>query len=168
MLETERLTLRAHGVEDFEECAAVWADPAVTRFIGGKPSTAEESWARVLRYIGHWAAMGYGFWALREKATGRFVGEVGFADFKRAIDPLFDGTPEMGWVLASEVHGKGYGTEAVRGALGWLDGRAGGAARAVCMIDPGNAASLGVARKNGFVEYARTLYKGEPTVLLRR
>jgi len=40
-LETERLKLRAHRLEDFVHCAAMWADPEVTRYIGGKPYTEE-------------------------------------------------------------------------------------------------------------------------------
>ena len=44
--------------------------------------------------------MGFGFWALEEKATGAFAGEMGFAEFKREIDPPILGTPEIGWVLA--------------------------------------------------------------------
>ena len=36
------------------------------------------------------------------------------------------------------------------------------------MIAPENAASLRVAQKCGYVAYARTTYKGAPTVLLER
>ncbi|MEY2396091.1 MAG: hypothetical protein QOF94_2436, partial [Acidobacteriaceae bacterium] len=50
ILETERLRLRGHRLEDFVQCAAMWADPLVIRYIGGKPLTAEESWTRFLRY----------------------------------------------------------------------------------------------------------------------
>ena len=38
-LDTLRLSLRAHATTDLAECAALWADPAVVRYIGGKPST---------------------------------------------------------------------------------------------------------------------------------
>jgi len=48
-LETARLRLRGHRVEDFAACAAMWADPVVTRYIGGRPFTAEEVWTRLLR-----------------------------------------------------------------------------------------------------------------------
>ena len=65
----------------------MWGDPAVARFIGGKPFTREEVWARILRYVGHWTLMGFGFWAIEEKATGDFIGEVGLADFQRDLDP---------------------------------------------------------------------------------
>ena len=40
VIETERLLLRGHRLDDFEALAAMWADPAVVRFIGGKPSVA--------------------------------------------------------------------------------------------------------------------------------
>lgn len=83
----------------------MWADPLVTRYIGGTPFSEEDSWARLLRYAGHWALLGFGFWAIEEKETGRFAGELGFADFKRDIHPPLEATPELGWVLRSEIHG---------------------------------------------------------------
>jgi RimJ/RimL family protein N-acetyltransferase len=36
------------------------------------------------------------------------------------------------------------------------------------MIDPGNAASMRVAEKCGYREYARATYKGQPTILYER
>jgi len=166
-LETERLVLSAHRREDFEEIARNWADPIVTRFVGGRPQTREETWAKVLRLMGHWPAVGYGYWVLREKGTGRFVGEAGFGDFKREIDPPFDGAPEAGWVLAPDFHGKGYGTEAVRAILAWGDEHI-GRVRNVCLIDNENVASMALAARVGFQPYAKTDYKGAPVVLLER
>lgn len=166
-LETERLTLRGHALGDFAESAAMWADPAVTRYITGRPSTEEEVWARLLRYAGHWALLGFGYWVVREKATGRFVGEVGFADFKRDLTPSIAGVPEAGWVISPWAQGKGYATEAVRAALGWGEARFGGS-RTVCIIAPENTPSLRVAAKCGFQEVTRTTYKGEPSILFER
>lgn len=34
-IETERLTLRSLGASDAEPLAQMWADPEVTRFMGG-------------------------------------------------------------------------------------------------------------------------------------
>ena len=145
----------------------MWGDAAVTRYIGGRPFTREEVWARLLRYVGHWALLGYGFWAVEEKATGSFVGEVGFADFKREIEPTIGDTPEAGWVLDPRMHGKGYATEALRAALTWADGRF-ESGRTVCIIHPENAVSLRVAAKCGYREFCRTTYKGQPAVLFGR
>ena len=109
-LETDRLWLRGHRMDDFEQCAALWADPKVTQHILERPLTEEESWARFLRYVGHWAVFGFGYWVIVEKQTGDFAGEGGFADYKRAIQPSLKDVPEIGWVLASGDHGLGRRT----------------------------------------------------------
>jgi RimJ/RimL family protein N-acetyltransferase len=167
VLETERLRLRGHRVEDFVHCAAMWADPVVVRHTVGKPLTEEESWRRLLGYAGHWALMGFGYWVAEEKATGKFVGEIGFADYKRDIEPSLKGVPEIGWVLASGAHGKGYATEAVRAAVAWGDEHF-ASPRTACIIAPENAASIRVAVKCGYREFARTTYKGKPTAMYVR
>jgi RimJ/RimL family protein N-acetyltransferase len=167
VLTTERLTMRAPAASDFEDSAAMWSDPLVTRFIGGRTSTPEESWARLLRARGLWPVLGYGYWAVRETATGAYVGEVGFAAFRRAIVPPIDGVPEMGWALSPVAQGKGYGLEAVRAALAWGEGQW-GAAPVVCIIDPINTPSLKLAARAGFVETGRAVYKDEPTIVLQR
>jgi RimJ/RimL family protein N-acetyltransferase len=164
-LETERLTLRGPRREDFDDSAAMWGDPEVTRYVGVKPSTREEAWARVLRNVGHWSVLGFGFWVVRERGTGRFVGEVGVGEFRREITPSFDGTPEAGWVLATWAKGKGFATEAQRAALAWADERF---PRTVCMIDVGNAASVRVAAKCGYREWQKTTYRGTPVILYER
>ncbi|HVV31749.1 MAG TPA: GNAT family N-acetyltransferase [Vitreimonas sp.] len=166
IIETERLILRGHMLEDFEASAAMWAEPAVTRFIGGKPSTREESWQRMTRYPGHWALMGYGFWVLEEKTSKRFVGEAGFGQFKRTVEPPL-GAPEQGWAMASWAHGKGYASEAIAAQIKWAAAHF-GRVPLFCMISPENGPSIRVAEKHGYREFARTTYKGEPTILFRR
>jgi RimJ/RimL family protein N-acetyltransferase len=167
VIETERLRLRGHGLGDLAHSHALWNDPLVYRYITGAPMAESDCWAKLLRYVGHWALLGFGYWLVEEKATGRFLGEVGFADFKREIEPSLKGVPEIGWVLVSSAHGKGYGTEAVRAALAWGDGHF-GSARIACIADPENTASLRIAAKFGFREVARTTYKGDPTIMFRR
>ena len=167
VLETERLRLRGHGIGDLADCAAMWADPEVIRYTTRKPLTEEESWTRLLRYVGHWALMGFGYWVVEEKATGRFAGEIGFADFKRDIEPSLKGVPEIGWALASQAHGKGYATEAVRAAVAWGDANF-GVARTACLIDPENLASVRVAEKCGYRELQRTAYKERPILMFGR
>jgi RimJ/RimL family protein N-acetyltransferase len=171
-LETDRLRLRGHGLSDFAHCAAMWADPKVTEHIGGKPLTEEECWARLLRYVGHWALLGFGYWVVEEKATGNFAGETGFADYKRDLEPTLKGVPEIGWVFATQAHGKGYATEAVRAAVAWGDAHfsssGGMGARTACIIAPENIASIRVAVKCGYRELARTTYKGHPTIMFVR
>jgi RimJ/RimL family protein N-acetyltransferase len=166
-VETARLKLRGHRLDDLDGCVAMWSDPIVTRFIGGKPSTAQRTWLRLLAYGGHWSLMRFGYWAIEEKATGSFVGEVGFADFKRDIAPSMQDVPELGWALAPNVHGRGYATEAVRAALAWGDVHL-KAARTVCMISTENTASIRVAEKCGFRQFEQTLFDGSPTLFFAR
>ncbi|WP_345815725.1 GNAT family N-acetyltransferase [Paraburkholderia sp. PREW-6R] len=145
----------------------MWCDSEVIRFIGGKPFTREEVWARLLRYAGHWTMLGYGYWVVREKESGRFLGEVGFADYHREIEPSLMDTPEVGWALDPAVHGRGYATEAVRAALDWADARWPNG-ETVCIVAPDNLPSLRVAHKCGYREQLRTTYKGKATIVLRR
>ncbi len=164
VIETERLILRGHRVDDFDAHAALWADPVVTRFIGGVPQTREQAWVRLLRHLGMWQAMGFGFWAVTDKATGRLLGEAGFHDLKRDVSPSIEGTLETGWGFIPGAHGKGIATETVSAVIAW--GRQNHPEKRItCLIDPQNAASIRVAEKQGFREFARTTYHGGPTIL---
>lgn len=167
VLVTERLRLRGHRLNDFADCTAMWTDPLVFRHIGGKPFTQEEVWTRLLRYVGHWAWLGFGYWAVEEKASGQFIGELGFGDFKRDIKPSLKDMPELGWALVSQAHGKGYATEGVRAAIAWGDKHF-GPIRTACLIHPENVASVRVAEKCGYREFQRTTYKGHETILFAR
>ncbi|HZH50772.1 MAG TPA: GNAT family N-acetyltransferase [Microvirga sp.] len=167
IIETERLVLRSHRLDDFEDCAAMWADPEVTRHIGGRPSTQAESWTRLLRYVGHWSLLGFGYWAVEERASGRFLGELGFADFRRDLNTGLEDVPEIGWVLAPHAQGRGYATEGVRAALAWGDAHFDGM-RTFCIVSPENLPSIRVAEKCGYREFARTTYNDQPTVVFVR
>ena len=176
VIETGRLRLRGHCPDDLATCAAMWADPLVTRYIGGRVFSNEEVWARMLRYAGHWSWFGFGYWLVEEKHTGRFVGEVGFADHKRELAPStrepsvevpIQDSPELGWALATAMSGKGYATEAARAAIEWFEAHH-QTLSTVCLIAPGNTASLRVAAKCGYYERQRTTYRGLPIILLAR
>jgi len=145
----------------------MWADPAVTRFIGGKPLSEEESWTKFLRYAGHWSLLGFGYWAVEEKSSGNFVGEIGFADYKRELEPSLRGIPEIGWVLATAAHGKGYATEAVCAAIQWGDAHF-DCANTACIIAPDNLASIHVAEKCGYRKPQAATYKGHATLMFVR
>ena len=166
VVETARLRLRAHRLDDFEASFAMWSDPVVTRYIGGKPSTEQQTWSRMTSYAGHWALMGFGYWAI-ETATGSFAGELGFANFRRDIASSMRDVPELGWALASRFHGQGLASEAVRAALAWGDIRF-RPARTVCLIDADNLASIRVAQKCGYAVFEQTIFHERPTLFLER
>ena len=154
-VETPRLVLRGHTLADFAAHAAERADPAVMRHMGkGDLLSEEEAFKGFLSIAGHWALVGYGNWAVEEKASGARIGTIGFADKKRPREHPASGAPEMGWLLASSAHGKGYATEAVQAALGWARGFFGAGQRVVCVVSTDNFASIRVAGKNGFRQFA--------------
>lgn len=167
VIETQRLRLRGRVLDDFAFFRDMWADPRVTRFIDGEPRSEEDTWTKFLRMIGHWAALGYGYWTVEEKASGRLVGEAGFGDFRRVMEPSLEGTPEMGWAFASSAHGKGYATEAVRAAAEWGDAFFKGG-RTACIIGVGNTLSVRVAEKAGFARAGTAQYHGEEVLLFYR
>jgi RimJ/RimL family protein N-acetyltransferase len=166
-LQTERLILRGYRIEDFPAYAAMWKTQEVTRFIGGKPQTEEESWAKFLRIFGQWHMLGFSFFAVEERATGHFIGQSGFVEGKREIEPPLTGIPEIGWSFAPHVHGKGYALEASRAALEWGEKHFGKVPMR-CIIAPENTPSIRLAQKLGFVEMLQTTYKGEPIPLFER
>lgn len=166
VIETERLRLRGHTMADFEKSAAMWALEGTTRFIGGKPSTREESWQRFTRYPGQWALLGYGYWLIEDKLTGAYLGEGGWLEGMRDLTPALD-APEQGWAIVPEAHGKGYALEATQVMLHWAEPHF-GRRDFVCIISPENQPSLRLAAKLGYAEYARTIYKDQAIALLRR
>jgi RimJ/RimL family protein N-acetyltransferase len=166
-IHTERLVLRSHRLDDFKDFCALWADDDVIRHISGTPSTREQSWARMMRYAGLWHHLGFGFLAIEEKATGRFIGEAGFHEVLRDMSPSIEGTLETGWALMPSVHGRGYATEALRALLAWAD-HGFPDRRMTCIISPDNAPSLRLADRIGFREMTITTYLGKPAVILER
>lgn len=166
-IHTERLTLRAHRREDYEPECAMWCDPAVVRFIGGVPSKPQQTWSRLLNYLGHWTAMQYGYWAIEEKSTGAFIGEIGFADFKRDITPAMQNVPELGFALVSSAHGKRYATEALAAVLAWGDAHL-PSKRSVCMVNEENAASQHIVEKAGYRNFERSTFNGSTVLFFER
>lgn len=158
MINTERLILRKHELQDTDAVFLLRTDPAVTQFILGVPASREEAWHRLLRYAGHWHLLGFGMFAVFERATNQFIGEVGLADFQRGLGDNFDGIPEAAWLLKGSSHGKGFALEAMTAALRWFDEQS-FSSRSVCMIDPRNAASIRLAEKLGFSYYDQGCYR---------
>ena len=167
VVETERLILRGHRPEDFEHLYAMWADPVTTQYTSKKPLTEEQAWIKFIRIPGLWAFLGYGYWAVEEKSSGRYIGHVGFAEFRRDIKPSIKGLPENGWVLAKRAHGKGYATETVMASVAWSDKNI-PVDQTVCIITPENAASIRLAEKCGYVESPPGVYLGDKTLIFKR
>jgi RimJ/RimL family protein N-acetyltransferase len=166
-IETERLILRAFRAEDLEPLAAIWADEEVVRYIGGQKLSREDTWRRSLAACAQWQYVGFGYWIVEAKDDDSVVGQVGFADFKRDMQPMIEGEPELGYVFAPGVHGMGIAREACAGALDWADVNL-NAPSYPAIISPGNEASIRLAERLGFRREPDATYRGETIALFRR
>ncbi len=166
VLETARLTLRPFRAEDVDAWARMMADAEVMRHLGG-PLAREEGWRKLLCGAGLWALFGYGYWAVERRADGAMIGQIGFADFKRGIEPAIEDIPEMGWLFVAEAGGQGYATEAGRVALDWIDAAL-GPGEVAAIIDVANTRSIRVAEKLEFAAREEAMYRGEPILIFRR
>jgi RimJ/RimL family protein N-acetyltransferase len=166
-IRTDRLRLRAHRRDDAEALIAMWQDPVVVRHFGGQGMAAEDTWNRLLRYVGHWAVNGYGMWVVEEAETGARIGEVGLFEGRRGLGARFDEAPEAGWVLLPLGHGKGYAREAMTAALVWAECEL-ALERTVCIIDPANLPSIRTAESLGFRPFGTRHYKGNDVLMFER
>jgi RimJ/RimL family protein N-acetyltransferase len=142
-LETERLRLRGIRGSDFENYAALYADPEVTRLIAsGETWDRGRSWRHMAFAVGHWHLEGFGPWVAEEKASGEFLGVIGF--WEPAAWPGF----ELAYHLARRHWGQGYATEAGKAALAhaflvWQRNHV------ISLINPKNLPSIRVAERIG-------------------
>ncbi|HSS49652.1 MAG TPA: GNAT family N-acetyltransferase [Thermoanaerobaculia bacterium] len=143
-LETKRLRLRAFRKSDYEDYAALNADPEVLRHLGGGPEPWDRSraWRHMAFLMGHWQLGGAGMWAVEIRETGDFAGMAGFA--------APEGWPgfELAGSLVRRFWGRGYATEAGRAALDYaftvLEKD-----HVISLIYPENRASIRAAERIG-------------------
>lgn len=167
VLETPRLVLRLYRESDYPVMCALSAEPSMWTYSERGPMMPDEAWTRLLRSCGHWALLGYGLFAIEDKATGDFIGEAGCSDFRRQLGPRFDGAPEISWAILPAHQGRGYAAEAALAALDWIEG-ARRPERTVCLIHRDNQPSLRVAERLGYAQSGAQNYRGYPAVLLHR
>lgn len=166
MIETDRLLLRPHRIDDFETYKPIWVQPEDDNVPRLSPLSEEDIWNRLMRLIGHWAIFGYGPFLVEDRASGTIIGEAGFVKTCRGLGPAFD-APEVMWRVALAWNGKGVATEAARAALDWFDARE-ISPRSVCMIDTWNEASMVVAGRLGYRQFSTANYKGSSLLLFER
>lgn len=166
LIVTERLELSVPSNDDLWPMHAIVADPATGRFLPSDQSLAGH-YNRFSRNAGSWLLRGYGSFMLRERG-GELIGNVGVFHTFRGLGADFDDSPEAGWILRADRVGRGLAHEAMTAALTWFE-REHGRQRIVCMISPGNAPSIRLAEKLGFVPLREAvLPDGDPVRLFER
>ncbi len=112
MIETERLLFRKFTIDDLDWLCALRGDAEVARYLDGVQP--RENIARRLRwYLDCYQDPGFGYCAMYLKENGAQIGWAG-------LQPLDDtGEIEVGYGMAKDYWGRGIGTEACRGWLGY-------------------------------------------------
>ena len=121
---TPRLLLRHWRPDDREPFAAMNADPEVMEQFPAMLSRAESD-AFAGRLEAELATLGYGLWAVEERATGRFLGFTGLRPVTFEAPFVTGPMVEIGWRLRRDAWGRGYAQEAARAARDFAFGRAG-------------------------------------------
>lgn len=172
LLETERLIIRSWMPElDAEQAFAIYGDPEVTRFIGGKTEnnidTQREKLTKVTQRYQK-LNNGTGFWALVEKQSKEII--VGAILLKRLPDKNHQSSEdyEVGWHLQRNFWGKGYATEAAREIINYgfnvLN-----LLRIYSVVHPENYASVRVTQRLGMkpMGYTNKYYGGVEVLLFQ-
>ncbi len=160
-LRTPRLELLRLCPDHQAAFAALHADPAVARWLGGR-WTGGRSRRALRAALEHWRAHGFGCWMLRERASGRWIGRAGL---RRSRLGGREET-ELYYALLPDAQGRGLAREAA-GALVDVVLRDLGLASVAAVTLPRNHASRRVLRAAGLVPGGTVRHAGLPHVLYR-
>ena len=161
--ETERLVVRYLTDDDAPALYDMHRHDAVMRWLDKTLSTGP---ADELARLARWRTFehdGFGFFAITLRGSGELVGVQVFKEF--------DDLPhiDLGWRLHPDHQGKGYATEAARGAIAYGFGELGLDEVAATTL-PDNVRSRAVMERLGMTYAGEVVHAGLPHVLylLRR
>lgn len=113
---TDQLLIRETIDSDISELYRIGTDQAVRKYIAPMQPTLEEEIVYTKAYVRHmYAFYDFGLWTVLEKdAYGqeRVIGRAGLFPSERLAGQI-----EMGYMIAPECQGKGYGKEAAETVL---------------------------------------------------
>lgn len=155
---TGRLVLTPVGGADLPDLRAIKADPRVFAIMLGGVRNAAETAEELARDVIAWGANGFGIWAIRERADGRFAGITGLE-----IRPDNRGVA-LRFALWPEAQGRGLAREAAGAALRFGHDQA-GLRKIVAVARETNFASRTVLGSIGMVPVERFTRDGEEMVL---
>lgn len=117
VLVTDRLVLRQIRPDDLDPHMALLNTPAVMQHLGGVQPRAVIAAKHDAARAG-FAAEGFGFMIMEERATGEMVGHCGL---RRLVHPLAPNPldHEIGWLVREDRWRRGYAYEAMRAVVGW-------------------------------------------------
>lgn len=115
-IETDRLLLRSWRKADHETFIRMNQDPLVRKYFPALLSR-EESLAHIATIGKHIDGNGYGLFAAELKATGDFIGFIGFSQPGFTTPDITAPCIEIGWRLDTPFWGQGLATEGAKACL---------------------------------------------------
>jgi [ribosomal protein S5]-alanine N-acetyltransferase len=145
LIETPRLRLRRLRPADLDDLAALYADPVVRAGYPEGTLTREQTAAEIAWHADGWPGRPeLGLWATVERSSGAFIGRCGLLPWTLAgRDEV-----EVAYLIDPRHWRRGLGREAAAAVARHAREQL-GLRRLVCQIEPGNAASIGVATAIG-------------------
>lgn len=163
-VETPRLHLRPHRLDDYDDLTRYHSDPEVVRFIPWPVRSAEQTREALAARTRQGVVFEPGQWlvlAMELKAERRVIGEM-----LLKYESETDATGELGYAMAADVGGQGYATEAAEAMLELAFDRF-GLHRVIARLDARNEASAALLRRVGLRQEAlhrsAEFFKGEWT-----
>ncbi|MGH7687639.1 MAG: GNAT family N-acetyltransferase [Candidatus Dormibacteria bacterium] len=159
-LESPRLIIRTLQADDQEPWLAMFADPAVRRFLPGSAPTPQNFATTLVARHEMEEELGYALWAVDDKSTGDFVGQCGLRP-ARTMDPTAGSEIDLAYHFTSNTWNRGYTTEAVMAVLTYALGDDGPRLERVMAVTmPENVGSWRVMEKAGMRYEGRANYYG--------
>ena len=145
ILETRRLILRHLEMGDLDALYRLYRDPQIRAHFPDGTRTLAETREELEWFLpGNYTPAELGLWATVERSTGAFLGRCGLLPW------MIDGHPEveLAYLIDKARWGEGLATEAARGIIQHAQTKL-QLKRLVCLIMPGNSASIAVATRVG-------------------
>jgi RimJ/RimL family protein N-acetyltransferase/N-acetylglutamate synthase-like GNAT family acetyltransferase len=134
-------------------------DPAVMRhWYPGPDGDVEQTAERIADIEAHWRRYGFGDWAVTDRSSGEIIGFAGLHYIADMSDV------NIGFVLERRFWRRGLGSAVCRLVLGYGFTQL-ALPDIIAVIDPRNAASIGLVSKLGFSLRERCAWQGQERVV---
>ncbi len=158
-LGTDRLTLRAPRIDDFQAYAEIACGPRGV-FLDG-PLSRRDAWLDFAQLVATWVLRGHGLWTVTLTESKEVLG-FAFVGFESG-----DHEHELGFLFREIAEGHGYAAEAATAVRGYAFDVL-GMKTLVSTIDPDNARSARLAARLGGVRDAMAEAAHDNQILVYR
>lgn len=159
IIESDRLIFREFTEGDIDKLFLLLSDPIIMKYCSGPMNlTAVQKWLDVA--IEYYKKYGYDYWAVYERSTGDFIGQIGI------LNQEIDGEQEdcLAFMIGQKYWNKGYATEGAIACINYafkylkLE-------KLVATVEKENFHSISVLKKIGMEYVGERNYAGEKVYL---